>query len=210
MKRKKRKYILLIIAAFILPFSIAFLYSSIEELFFYGKAQATIISVNTEEREGGTSGDTYYYTESELKCSYTVGNFEYRKRFEIKSDYSGWKGKTITILYNKENPYECVMESQSVKAFLYSIIFTAGSICYIVFDIKRWVNIRKEENDSILQAPFSDSDMQQYTAQRKKQKRINIILIIASILGLVLFVFDIPLIVYTIARNVDYRSCNNI
>ncbi len=226
MKRQKRKYIFLIIAAFILPFSIAVLYVSIDKIFCYGRAQATIISVDTEERKGGTSGDRYYYTESEIKCSYIVGDFEYRKRFEIKGDYSGREGENITVLYNKEKPFECVMESGSITTIIYSIIFTVGSICCIIVDIWRWINIRKEENKSLSKVNLSDSDMRQYSAQMKKQKRTNTIMIIASAVGAALVVFnivinasvpgaillvvDVPLIVYTIARNIDYRSCNSI
>lgn len=51
--------------------------------------------------------------------------------------------------------------------------------------------------------------MQQYNEQMRKQRKINIILIIASVFGLSLFMLDISLIVYTIARNVDDRLCNS-
>ncbi len=180
MKRQKRKYIFLIIAAVILPFSIAVLYTSIDKAFHYGRAQATIISVDTEEREGGTYDDKYYYTESEIKCRYIVGDFEYTKRFEIKGDYSGREGENITVLYDKEKPFECVMGSGAVTSILYSIIFTVGSICYIIIDIRGWRNVRKEENKSLSRVNLSDSDMRQYSAQMKKQKRTNTILIIAS------------------------------
>ncbi len=226
LKRQKRKYIFLIIAAVILPFSIAFLYTSIDKSIHYGSAQATIISVDTEEREGGTYGDRYYYTESEIKCRYIAEDLEYTKKFEIKGDYSGREGENITVLYDKEKPFECVMESGNTMRFIHSIIFTVGGICYIIIDIRGWCNVRKEENKNLSQVDLSDSDIQQYSAQMKKQKRTNTILIIASAVGAALVVFnivinasvpgaillvvDIPLIVYTVARNIDYRLCNSI
>ena len=226
LKRQKRKYIILIIAAAILPFSIAVLYTSIDKNVHYGKAQATIISVDTEERKGGTYDDKYYYIESEIECSYIVDNFEYTKKFEIKGDYSGREGENITVLYNKEKPFECVMGTGAVTAIIYSAVFTVGSICYIFIDIRSWRNIRKEENKNLSQVTLSDSDMQQYSEQMKKQKRTNTILTIASAVGAALVVFNIvinasvpgaillvvddPLIVYTAARNIDYRLCSRI
>ena len=226
MKRQKRKYIFLIIAAVILPFSIAVLYTSIDKTVHYGKAQATIISVDTEERKGGTYDDKYYYIESEIKCSYIVDDFEYTKKFEIKGDYSGREGENITVLYNKEKPFECVMGTGAVTAIIYSLIFTVGSIVCIIIDILGWRNVRKEENKNLSQVNLSDFDIQQYSEQMKKQKRTNTILIIASAVGAALVVFnivinasvpgaillvvDVPLIVYTVARNIDYRLCREL
>ena len=208
MKRQKRNYIFLIIAAITLPFSIAVLYTTMEKMLFYGKAQAIIVSVATEERIGGTSDDQYYYTESEIKCRYNVSNLEYRKTFTIKADYSGQEGKNITILYNKKKPYESVLVSKTTKAFLYSTIFTVGCIYYIVFDIRKWIEIRKQENEKASQDSFSDVDMTQYEVKKRKQKIKNIILLIASmLLFLPLFPLAIPLIVYTAASVIDYKLC---
>lgn len=154
MKRQKRKYILLIIAFVIFLFSIVILCTAIEKTFLYGRADAVIVSVTTEEHVSGTAGDHYYYTESEIRCRYTVNDLEYRKTYTIKADYSGQEGKTITILYDRTKPYESVMESKSVKAFLYSIILTTGSIYYIVYDIRKWLSIRKQETEKKTNYPL--------------------------------------------------------
>ena len=135
MKRQKRKYLMLNISAVIFMCALAVLVTSIEKIFSYRKTEATIVSVKTEEREGGTSDDRYYYIESDISCSYTVDNLEYRKTFTIKSDYSGQEGRTIILLYNKANPFDSVLESGNAQALLYSAVFTIGSICCVFFDI---------------------------------------------------------------------------
>ncbi len=208
MKRQKRKYLMLIISSVILTFSIAILYRSIEQTFTYKETEATILSVETENREGGTSDDRYYYIESEIKCCYTVDGLEYRKTFTIKADYSGSEGRTITILYNKKHPFDSVLESKSIKAFLYSMVFTVGSVYCIFFDIRNWVRIRKKENENESQTYFPAEAMQQYERKRRRQKAVNIVLTIVSILLLLpLSLIELTLIVYTIARNIDYRMC---
>lgn len=210
MKRKKRNYIFSILAGFLLLFSTAFLYISIERAVSYKKAPGRIISVDTQQREGGTSGDRYYYTESNVKCEYIAGGHEYIKIFEIKGDYSGRKGEKVTILYNEEDPLDCTIDSNNTVALVSSVCYTIFGIFAVIIDIMQWCKFRKEENKTLSQEHFSDADMEQYSAQIRKQKKINIVLIIASVLCLVLFMFDIPLIVITIARIADHRSCSTL
>lgn len=209
MKREKRNYIVLMIASFLLIFSSLGIYSTIESHLFYGRTQGTVISVKTEKYEHSGPDDTTNHTESDILCSYTVGDKEYAVRYKYKNDFSGLEGKAVTVLYNKNDPYESVIEETSIRGAAAGVILTIICLSVIVYDIKHWVNIRKAENESISRSDFSEPDMQQYNEQMRKQRKINIILIIASVFGLSLFMLDIPLIVYTIARNVDDRLCNS-
>ena len=132
-----------------LNFSIACLYTSAVRAFTYGQADATITSVETRERQGGTRDDLYFYMESNVTCSYTVNGHMYQKTFTIKADYSDKVGSSITILYNKSNPYESIIGTHIITAVLGSALFTIGSIYFIFFNIRKWIKLRKKERRDI-------------------------------------------------------------
>lgn len=73
------------IASFLLIFCSLGIYSSIESHLFYGRTQGTVISVRTEKYEHSGPDDTTYHTESDILCSYTVGDKEYAVRYRYKN-----------------------------------------------------------------------------------------------------------------------------
>lgn len=85
------------VASVILSLASAYFVPTVVHMFSYKKADAVIVSVTTQEREGGTYDDRYYYTESDIKCSYTVKNKEYWVTFTIKSNYEGMEGETAAV-----------------------------------------------------------------------------------------------------------------
>ncbi|MGN0379169.1 MAG: DUF3592 domain-containing protein [Butyrivibrio sp.] len=209
MKRKKRSYVLILVASVILSLASAYFVPTVVHMFSYKKTDAVIDSVTTQEREGGTYDDRYYYTESDIKCSYTVKNKEYWVTFTIKSNYEGMEGETVAVWYDKDNPRKCYMQAKSVVGLVYSGIFIFACLFMIIADLKGWKKTRIEENQKLLQITHSRIEIQQFEAQKKKQKKINTILIIASgILAIpLLLFFDIPLAVFTTARVQDYKWC---
>lgn len=209
MKRKKRSYVLILVASVILTLASGYFIPTLVNISSYKKTDDVIVSVTTEEREGGTYDDRFYYIESDIKCSYTVGNREYWETFTIKSDYEGMEGETITVWYDKDNPHKCYLEAKSAMGLIYSGFFMVACPFLIISDFKGWKKTRIEENRKLLQVPHSEIEIRQYEVRKKKKKRTNTILIVVSIVLAVplLLFFDIPLVVFTAARVQDYKWC---
>ena len=131
------KYLLLIVSILVLPFSVIILGSSISYMITREMANAIITEVDTEEREGGSTGDRYYYTISRIHYTYTADGREYSGSYDTKGNFSGSVGDSTAVLYDEDEPYEELLLWDIIKRFIYSMAVTALCAGYIVQFIRR-------------------------------------------------------------------------
>lgn len=206
-KRQKRSYVILLLMSFFLIFTTVGIFFGIWDLLTYAETDGVVVNVKVYDREGGTTGDKYYYKESVVTCKYTVKGREYTARYTEKGDLSSYKGETIGIYYERSNPNKSTMWSSEWLRNISSVCGSIFFVCWIISDIKQWVKLRKEENLNFSLAFMSEKDREEYLIAAVKKKKTNTILTVLSIVGSIFLFFNIPLVAYTIARKIDYKYC---
>ena len=209
-KRVKRNYIFVIMMSCFMIFTVAFTLIKFEQAFSYGETNGIIRSVDVRQVESGSYDDRTYYTESTVKYDYTIGGREYSGTTDLRADYTGREREQVTIIYDKHNPRKSSIGSRdlSLCTGIIAIISSVILLIYIIYDIIVWIRKRKAENAQIVWQNLSSADLLMLSDEKKKNKKINCFLLIASVLGAILLLFfAIPLWAFTVARIIDTKLC---
>ena len=209
-ERKKRNYIILIVMSCFMIFTVVAILISFEQGLSYGEIKGTIRSVNVRQVKAGSYDDSRYYIESTVKYDYTLGGKNYTNSTNLRKDYSGMEGESVTIIYSKFNPRKSSIGSRKESLFsgFSSIIGSICLLCFIIHDIRSWVLKRKEENEKIEWHSISYDELIMLKNEQKKKTRLNIFLFVLSgLLTFVILFFAIPLWAFTIARAIDVKLC---
>lgn len=209
-KRAKRNYIIVIMMSCFMLFTITHACIGFEQALSYGETNGIVRSVNVREVEGGSYDDRFYYTESTVGYDYTIDGRDYTGTTDLRDDYTGREGDQVTVIYNKSNPWKSDIGSQgrSLYSGITSLIGSVVLLVYVIRDIISWAHRRKEENAQIAWQSYSSDELLALSMEKKRKKRISILLYIVSVLcTFLLLFFAIPLWIFTIARAIDVKLC---